>query len=39
MFRFFKTMLVVTITFFNFNLSNANSLECVSINNQEFKIR
>ena len=27
------------ITFFNFNLSNVNSLECVSMNNQECKIR
>ena len=25
--------------FFNFNLSNVNSLECVSINNKECKIR
>ena len=27
------------MTFFNFNLSNVNSLECVSMNNQECKIR
>ena len=27
------------ITFISFNLSNVNSLECVSMNNQEFKIR
>ena len=26
-------------TFINFNLSNVNSLECVSMNNQECKIR
>ena len=39
MFEFIKKVLVVSMTFFNFNLSNANSLECVSINNQECKIR
>ena len=27
------------MTFFNFNLSNVNPLECVSMNNQECKIR
>ena len=27
------------MSFINFNLSNVNSLECVSMNNQEFKIR
>ena len=27
------------MTFFGFNLSNVNSLECVSMNNQECKIR
>ena len=27
------------MTFINFNLSNKNSLECVSMNNQECKIR
>ena len=27
------------MTFINFNLSNVNSLECVSMNNQEWKIR
>ena len=27
------------MTFFNFNLSNVNSLECVSINDQKCKIR
>ena len=26
------------MTFFNFNLSNVNSLECVSMNNKECKI-
>ena len=27
------------MTFFNFNLSNVNFLECVSMNNQECKVR
>ena len=27
------------MTFFNFNLSSVKSLECVSVNNQECKIR
>ena len=27
------------MTFFNFNLSDVNSLECVSVNNQECKTR
>ena len=31
---FFKAM-----TFFSYNILNANSLECVSMNNQERKIR
>ena len=39
MFRFIKKVFVVAMTFFNFNLSNSNSLECVSINNQDCKIR
>ena len=39
MFEFFKKVFVVTITFFNFNPSNVNSLECVSMNNQECKTR
>ena len=39
MIGFIKKVFVVAMTFFNFNLSNANSLECVSINNQECKIR
>ena len=34
-----KKCFFVAITFFNFNLSNVNSLECVSINNQECKMR
>ena len=32
-------MLFTAITFINFNLSGVNSLECVSMNNQECKIR
>ena len=36
---FLKKVFVVAMTSFNFNLSNVNSLECVSINNQECKIR
>ena len=39
MFGFIKKVFVVTMTFFNFNLSNVNFLECVSMNNQECKIR
>ena len=39
MFRLIKKAFISAITFFNFNLSNVNSLECVSINNQECKIR
>ena len=38
-FGFIKKCFFTTITFFNFNLSNANSLECASLNNQECKIR
>ena len=39
MFSFIKKCFFTAITFINFNLSNANSLECVSMNNQECKIR
>ena len=39
MFGFIKKVLVVAMTFFLFNLSNVNSLECVSMNNQECRIR
>ena len=35
MFRFAKKVLVVAMTFFNFNTLNVNFLECVSMNNQE----
>ena len=38
MLGFIKKLFVVAIAFFNFNLSNANSLECVAINNQQCKI-
>ena len=34
-----KKMLVVAMTFFSFNLLSKNSLECVSMKNQEWKIR
>ena len=37
MFRFIKKVLIAAMTFFNFNLSNVNSLECVSLKNQECK--
>ena len=37
MFGFIKKVFFTAITFFN--LSNVNSLECVSMNNQECKIR
>ena len=39
MFEFIKKCFFTAMTFINFNLSNANSLECVSMNNQECKIR
>ena len=39
MFGFIKKVFVVVMTFISFNLSNVNSLECVSMNNQECKIR
>ena len=39
MFRFIKKYFFTAITFINFNLSNVNSLECVSMNNQECKVR
>ena len=35
MFGFIKKVFVVAMIFFNFNPSNVNSLECVSVNNQE----
>ena len=39
MFGFTKKKKFTEITFFNFNPSNVNSLECVSMNNQECKTR
>ena len=34
-----KKAFISAMAFFNFNLSNLNSLECISMNNQECKIR
>ena len=39
MFRFVKHMFVSAMMFFSCNLSNVNSLECVSINNKKCKVR
>ena len=39
MFEFIKKYFFTAMTFFNFTLPNVNSLECVSMNNQECKIR
>ena len=39
MLGFIKKVFVVAMTFFNFNKLNVNSLECVSMNNQECKTR
>ena len=39
MFGFIKKVLFTATAFFSFNLLNVNSLECVSMNNQECKIR
>ena len=39
MFRFVKRIFVSAIMFFGCNLSSVNSLKCVSINNQECKVR
>ena len=38
-FKFIKQIFFSTLIFFGYNLSNVNSLECVSINNQECKVR
>ena len=38
MFRFIKTCFYTAITFSSYNTLNENSLECVSMNNQERKI-
>ena len=39
MFGFIKKSFFTAMTLINFNLSNVNSLKCVSMNNQECKIR
>ena len=39
MFGFVKRIFVSTVMFFGCNLSSINPLECVSINNQECKVR
>ena len=39
MFGFFKKVFFTAITIFSYNVLNVNSLECVSVNNQECKIR
>ena len=39
MFRFIKRIFVSTMMFFGCNLSSVNPLECVSMNNQECKVR
>ena len=37
MFGFIKKVLFTAMAFFSFNPLNVNSLECVSMNNQEFR--
>ena len=39
MFGFVKRIFVSTMMFFGCNLSSVNPLECVSMNNQECKVR
>ena len=39
MFRFVKQIYVSAIMFFGCNVSNVNSSKCISMNNQECKIR
>ena len=39
MFGFIEKCFFIAITFFNYNKLNVNSLKCVSMNNQECKIR
>ena len=39
MFAFIKKVFFVAMTFFSFEVLSVNSLECVSMNNQECKIR
>ena len=39
MFRFIKQIFVSAVMFFGCNLSSVNSLECVSVNNQECNVK
>ena len=39
MFRFIKKCFFTTMVFFGSNLKNADSLKCISINNQEHTVR
>ena len=39
MLRYIKKCFFTAITFFSFNVLNVNSLECISMNNQECKIK
>ena len=39
MFRFMKQVFVSAIMFVGYNLSRVNSLECISMNNQECEVR
>ena len=39
MFGFIKNVFFTAMTFFKFNPSNENSLECISVKNQECKLR
>ena len=39
MLKFIKKCFFTAMTVFSFNVLNVNSLECVSMNNQKFKIR
>ena len=39
MFEFVKQLFISAMMFFGCNLSNLNSLKCVSMNNQECKVR
>ena len=39
MFGFIKKVFFTVMTFFSYNVLNVNSIECVSMNNQECKIR
>ena len=39
MFGFIKKVFVVAMTFFSFNVLSVSSLECVSMKNQECKVR